>query len=128
MRLGDLDNHNAPVIGFRFENVVYLSGSIDRGARAQLEQSMFTRDCNVYIITTMSQRKVQALCFKWAVPYTQVIQADSVLEIPELCRVHRMLEYYDRDAKVLENVGVTGFQTKAIKWTSSEDVSPTKGL
>ena len=128
MRLGDLDNSIAPAVAFRFENVIYLYGQIDQGARAALEYNMFQRDCNVYILTLMSQRKVMAKCLKWAVPYTRVIQVDSALEIPEICKVHRILEYYDRDEKILENVGTTGFQTKATKWTSPGDFSPNSSM
>lgn len=128
MRAGDLDNTAAPAVGFRFEEVVYLYGKIDAGARAQLEYNLFTRDYNVYLISLLPERKVAAKCFKWNVPYTRVIHVDSLLEIPEVCKAHRMLEYFDRDEKVLENVGMTGFQTKGTKWTSPEDFSPSSSM
>ena len=128
MRLGDLDNTVAPAVAFRFENVLYMYGKVDRSARAEVQKNMFQRNCNVYLITMLEERKVQAKCFKWAIPYTRVIQVESALEIPEICSIHRVLEYYDRDEKVLENIGTTGFQTKAIKWTSPEDFSPSSSM
>jgi hypothetical protein len=124
MRAGDLDNRIGASVGFRVEECLLQYGKIDAGARAHIEHAMFTRGQNLYLITLLPERSVQAKCYKWGVPYTKVFQVDSVLEIPELCRVHSMLEYYDRDVRVLESIGNVGFQTKGIKWTSPEDFSP----
>lgn len=121
MKLGDLSNEVAPAVGIRFEHVIRTGdGKLNRSAKAFLE-TLLRMDSNVYIITTGPERKAMSFLFKWAVPYTRVIEAESLIEIPLICNEHALLTYYDVDNDILQNVRARGKErTKAALWTARE--------
>lgn len=119
MKGGTLSNQVAPGVGVRFEHCVYNYGKINQPGRAFLDK-LLNIDCNIYLITMLGERKVKSICYKWGLPYTYVLQADSTLEISELCRAHHLQIYYDTDDRVLEAVSARGNpKTEAQKWIQS---------
>lgn len=116
---GDIGNELAPSVGCRFERVIRTEeGKLNRSAKAYLETIGRTIS-NVYLITTGDRRKCMAFCIKWAVPYFQVIECQSTLEIADVVREHDMLYYYDMDVPVLQNVNSRGAgKVEAKLWTS----------
>lgn len=117
MRSGNLSNELAHVIGVRFENVIYNYGKVNQPGKAFCED-LLQKNCNLYFVTTLHQNKVRSWCFKWGVGYTNILVADSLLEIPELCRAHHMLAYFDTDDRLLQSVRDRGTpRIEAIKWS-----------
>lgn len=118
---GELSNETAPGVGMRFERVIKTEeGKLNRSAKAYL-QSINRLDVNLYIITTGDRRKVLAFLVKWGVPYYEVVSADSLFEIADICRELELLTYYDVDKDVLHNVGKRGkIPTKGELWTGYE--------
>lgn len=115
---GDLSNNIGQVVAVKFEAVVYNFGKVNKPGKAYLEDLLYQGDKNILLITQMPERKVMAWCYKWAVPYSNVIQVDSVLEIPEITLAHHVSIYYDTDDRVLEQVRSRGkTRTLAIQWT-----------
>jgi hypothetical protein len=123
MKGGDIDNDLAPGVGIRFEGIIKSAeGKLNQTARGYLVGITRTVDCNVYIITTQSERLAAAFCLKWGVPYHRIIPAVSELEIPDICRAMELLTYYDVDQRVLTNINARGSgKIKAELWTSQED-------
>lgn len=116
MRSGDLSNELGYIVGIRYEAVLYNFGKVNQPGKAFLE-NLFQTSCNIYLLTLLDERKAKAWCYKWGCPYTQLIQAESLLEIPEICVANKMLAYYDTDDRVLEAVRARGNpRTEAIKW------------
>lgn len=121
MKFGDLSNELAPGLGFRFERVLKTKeGKLNRAAKAYIE-SVGRLDVNVYIITTGDERKARLFLYKWGVVYYRLIQADSLLEIPDICNENKLLTYYDTDVNVLQNVRARGRERVEAKlWTAQE--------
>lgn len=119
MRHGDLSNELAPAIGIRFEGVIKTEeGKLNKAAKAFLS-SRSLQDINTYIITTGARRSALAFCVKWHIPYTDIIQADSTLEVPDIVREHDMIQYWDTDNLILQNVNSRGSGRVEVKqWTS----------
>lgn len=122
MRQGDLSQDLAPAVGFRFERLIRTEqGKLNKAVKGFIQNVLGRLDSNVYIITTEDERKAIAFCVKWGVPYTRVIQADSLLEIPDICIENHLVSYYDYDTHVLQNVRARGKErTDAIQWTQQE--------
>lgn len=121
MRGGNLSNDVARGIGVRFEGVLKTqSGGFSTEGKRYLE-SVGSLEINRFIITTGSERKAMAFCYKWSIPYFRVIEASSDLEIANICNEHAFLFYYDVDRRVIENVNSRSRGVKAIQWTSQED-------
>lgn len=118
MKFGDLSNKLAPIIGFRFENVIRKEdGKLNTAASAFIQDRVLATGCNVYIITSGERRKALAFCVKYNVQWTQVIEVDSILEIPEVCIANKMLIYYDTNKEVLYNINARGKdRVKAQEW------------
>lgn len=109
MRGGDLSNEVAPAMGIRFERVVKTEeGRLNKALKGYLQSLSRSVDVNVYIISTTERRKALSFLLKWAVPYNEVIHADSLIEIPDIVREHNMLTYYDLDRNVVQNVNSRG--------------------
>lgn len=116
VRYGNLSNELAHSIGVRFEHIVYNFGKVNQPGKALCED-LLQKDCNLYFFTLLPERKVKSWCYKWGVMYTNVIKADSTLEIPELCRAHVLLAYFDTDDRLLQAVRERGNPPiDAIKW------------
>lgn len=116
MKHGDLSNEMAPVIGLRFENIVYNFGKVNGPGKALCE-GLLSRDCNLYLFSTLPERKVASWCYKWGLGYTRIIEAAGPLEIPELCINHHLTVYYDTDERLLAEVSMRGNpQIRTIKW------------
>lgn len=108
MKGGDLSNEVAPTLAIRFERVLRTEeGKLNRSAKAYL-QSLRNIDINVVIITTKDSRKAAAFCYKWGIPYQRIVECDSTLEIPQVCREMDVLTYYDFDIEILQNVNSRG--------------------
>lgn len=122
MRGGNISNDIAPAIGFRFERLIKTEeGKLNRHVKGYIEQVIGDLDLNVYIITTNGQRKALSFCYKWGIPYTRIIQADSLLEIPEIVNENSLLTYYDLDLDVVQNVNSRGRKgVKAELWMHPE--------
>lgn len=121
MDRGDLSNDLAPAVGVRFEHVLYNFGKVNEPGKAYVE-SLLRRDINLYLYTTLPDRKVRAWCYHWGVLYTRVISAESTLEIPELCRAHKLMLYVDTDDHILQAVSERGNpQIQIKKWEQPID-------
>lgn len=122
MRGGNISNDVAPAIGFRFERLIKTEeGKLNRHVKGYIEQVLGDLDLNVYIITTNGQRKALSFCYKWGIPYTRIIQADSVLEIPDIANENTLLTYYDLDLDVVQNVNSRARkEVKAEQWMHPE--------
>lgn len=108
MRHGNISNELAPSVGMRFERVIKTEeGKLNRAAKAFLSSKALA-DINTYIITTGEYRKALAFCVKWHIPYTAIIKADSTLEVPDIVREHDMVQYWDTDINILQNVNSRG--------------------
>lgn len=123
MRGGDLSNELAPIVGMRFEGVVKTGGGkLNRAAKAFAQNLVMNAGYNIYIITTGNHRKALMFCVKWGFPWTQVLEADSVLEIPDICIENELRSYYDVDDQVLSNVRGRGKErVQAEQWTQAAD-------
>ena len=116
MRHGNLSNEIATKVAIRAEAVIYNFGQLNNEGKAFAE-SCVNKGFNLVLITMLPERKIRAWCYKWAVPYTYVIQADSTLEIPEILFQHRVAAYFDVDDRLLAEVSLRGNpQIEAIKW------------
>lgn len=117
MRGGDLSNDMAPYVAFSFDRVVKRpDGKLDPRAKGLLLQFMES-DKNVLLITEEDKRKCMAFCMKWGVPWNQVIEVDSVFEIPDVCREIDVLWYWDTSDKILSSVRARGgLQVKVERW------------
>lgn len=115
MKGGDLSADPAPGIGVRFELVLKTQeGRLNRAGKSFLFDLWRDLDINVYIYTTGDRRKAMAFCLKWGIPYTQVIDVETTLEIPLLCMEAQLSTYYDADKDILANVTArAGHITKA---------------
>lgn len=123
MKGGQLSNKLAPGVGIFFEQVVYNFGKLNEPGKAFLEH-LISIDCNIYLFTLLSHRKVAAWCFKWAVPYTGIIEADSILELPQLSQAHHLSVFFATDDRLLEAVRSRGNpQIEAKKWEQNEQYS-----
>lgn len=121
---GNLSNKAGYSIGIRFEGVVQIGLEKKKNphAIAYIEYLFNQGDINVFLITLGDERKAMSFCYKWGIPYTRIIKADSYLEIPDICLAHNLITYYDIDTNILEQVGNRGkLRTKAEKWISPED-------
>jgi hypothetical protein len=117
MRSGNLDNRLAIKIGIRAEAVIFNFGALNKPGKAFAEASV-AKGFNVLLVTLLEERKIQALCYKWAVPYTQCVQASSNLEIPEILLAHGVVAYADTDERLLSEISMRGNpRIEAIKWT-----------
>lgn len=121
MRGGDLSNELAATVGMRFERVIKTEeGKLNRSAKAYL-QSINRLDVNVVIITTGPVRLAASFCLKWGVPYFRIIPAESPLEVPDIVREMDMINYYDIDRDILQNVNSRGGGKVQVKqWTQFE--------
>lgn len=118
MRGGDLTSQLAPAVGVIFEEIVrdFTTGKPNPPGKAFLE-SLVNKNFNIYLLTLMDERKTRAFCFKWAIPYTNVIQCDSVLEVPEVCWAHHLSVFYSTNERLLESVRSRGNpRCEAKKW------------
>lgn len=122
MRGGDLSNEVAPTIGMRFERVLRTEeGRLNRSAKAYLESLSRGLGVNVCILTTGDHRKARAFCYKWSIPYNEIVECESTLEIPDVCREKDLLTYYDYDVHILQNVNSRGYgKVDAKQWTAVE--------
>jgi hypothetical protein len=121
---GDLSKIKAPVVGIRFEHILYNFGKPNQPGRAFVEDLMFNRECNVYLFTCLPERKAKAWCLKWNVPYTEVFGAETVYELVDLAVAHELMAYYDTDDRVLEAVSSRGKQqTATTKWEQTYESS-----
>lgn len=117
MRFGNLSNELAHAVGVRFEHVIYNFGEVNKPGKAFCE-NLLQQHCNLYLVSLLPERKVRAWCYKWGVMYTNILAADSTLEIPPLCQAHHMLAYFDTDDRVLQAVRERGSpRVEARKWT-----------
>lgn len=121
MRGGDLSNDLAPAIGIRFERVLRTEeGRLNKAAKAFIER-ISSVDANIFIVTTGDRRKALAFLTKWRVLFSQVVQADSTLEIPDICREQDFITYYDLDKAIIQNLNTRGNKkTKGELWTLVE--------
>lgn len=120
MRNGDLSNEIAPSMGLRFEGCIKTAeGKLNKTAKAYLGQLGRNVDVNIIVITTGDRRKALSFLVKWTVPYTRVVQADSLLEIPDIVRENDMIEYWDMDREIVQNVNSRGSgKINSKLWTS----------
>lgn len=119
MKFGDLSNDLAPIVGFRFEKVIKKSdGKLNKQVKSYMQDVLLKTGCNLYILTTGDRKKALSFCVKYNIPWTQVIEIDSVLEIPEVCIENKMIVYYDNDGEVVYNVNSRGKErVTAQAWT-----------
>lgn len=115
MRYGDLSSEAAPKVAVRLEAVVYNFGKVNLEGKAFLE-STADKGFNVLLLTLLDFRKMMAWCYKWGIPYTQIIEADSTLEIPDLLKNHHVVAYFDTDDRLLSEVRFRCNRTEAVQW------------
>lgn len=122
MLKGELSNELAPAVGVRFERILKTEeGKLNKQGKGFLEKLMGL-DINTYIITTQDRRRVMAFLAKWRVPYTNVFEADTKYEIPDIAREQDMITYYDVDVPVLQNINTRGNKkVKGELWTQAVD-------
>lgn len=121
MLRGDLTNEPAPGVGIRFERVVKTEeGKLNNSVKSHLQYIVRNVDANIYIITTENSRKAAAFCVKWGVPYRQIVEAVSDLEIPDICNHMELLQYYDLDQRVVQNVNSRSRGCRAELWMRVE--------
>ena len=127
MEKGNLSNTLARPVGVRFEAVVYNFGKVNPPGKALCER-LLTQDCNLYLYSSLFERKVKAVCYKWSIPYSRVYGDLSPLEIPELVWAHKLVLYIDTDDRLLQGISERGNpQVETKKWTqplesSAQDV------
>lgn len=121
---GDLSNELATKVAIRFEAVIYNFGKVNKEGEAFVESCM-NKGFNVLLVTLLPERKAMAWCYKWCVPYTQLVQASSTLEIPEILHYHHVVAYFDTDERLLAEVAMRGNpQIEAMKWEQTGGFSP----
>lgn len=118
---GDITNDPAPGFGIRFERAIKTEeGHLNRSVKRYLHHVARSIDANIYLITTENPRKAAAFCVKWGVPYRQIVEAASDLEIPDICNEMELVQYYDLDQRVVQNVNSRSRGCKAELWTQVE--------
>lgn len=120
MKGGDLSNESAPGMGVRFEKVIKTEeGKLNKSLKGYLQYVTRSVDVNIFVITTNDRRRALAFLTKWGVPYNEVIEADSSLEIPDIVRENNLLTYFDLDKELLSNIKARGNEkVRAELWTS----------
>lgn len=118
MKFGDISNEPAPTVGIRFERIIKTDeGKLNMKAKGYL-QSIWRLDINIAVITTGDERKALSFLSKWGVPYNRIIRAIAPYEVADVVRANDMVEYYDVDKDVLQNVISRGGRKVSVKeWT-----------